>query len=105
MQLSLDTDDRSTEQGHTYCSRYALFFYMKVTYGRPPSATVQWICLTGFGLAAITFFVLRSLEVAPLHIAVGCMLALAISIGLLDVIFLAVRQKSADSGLDFDPLA
>ncbi len=74
---------------------------MKASQGRPPSATVQWICLTGFGLSAITFFVLRSLEVAPLHIAVACMSVLALSIGLLDVFFLKVHKRP-DSGLDFD---
>jgi isoprenylcysteine carboxyl methyltransferase (ICMT) family protein YpbQ len=68
---------------------------------RPRSATVQWICLTGFGVAASTFFALKSLAIAPLHIAVGCMLALALSIGVLDTVFLKVHRR-ADSGLDFD---
>jgi isoprenylcysteine carboxyl methyltransferase (ICMT) family protein YpbQ len=74
---------------------------MKTVSGRPQSATVQWICLTGFGVAVCTFFVLRSLAIAPLHIAVGCMSTLALSIGILDIVFLKVHKR-ADSGLDFE---
>jgi len=52
-------------------------------------------------VAALTFFTLKSLAVAPLHVAVGCMLSLALSIGILDIVFLKVHKRP-DSGLDFE---
>jgi isoprenylcysteine carboxyl methyltransferase (ICMT) family protein YpbQ len=68
---------------------------------KPQSATVQWVCLTGFGAAVVTFLGLKSMSVAPLHIAVACIAAVALSIGVLDLIFLKVHRR-ADSGLEFD---
>lgn len=67
---------------------------------RPQSATSQWICFTGFGVALCVFFALKAVGIPPLHVAVGCMIALALSIGALDFFFLKVHKRP-DSGLDF----
>lgn len=67
---------------------------------RPASATVQWICFTGFAMGVATFFFLKFLQLPPLHVVVGCMLTLAVSIGVLDLLVLKVHRRP-DSGLDF----
>jgi isoprenylcysteine carboxyl methyltransferase (ICMT) family protein YpbQ len=68
--------------------------------GKPQSATAQWICFTGFGVATATFFALKSLGISPLHVSVGCLVSLALTIVFLDSFILKV-YKRPDSGLDF----